>query len=424
MNKTFRWVALAALLVMLAIPTLAFAATPQVSFFQSSCGGLVFGGSCTLQSGTTHRDDMVVFGGSVEIETDATVSGDLVNFGGSVVSDGTVSGDLVMLGGSVVLLDNAVVGGDLAVMGGSVDRSDGAVVEGDIITENTLPVTIDIPFSDLPQIVIPSIEVNPFDSPFNSGFGMGFNLVWEIFWGIARIIGLALLAVLVGLLAGKQTRRVAKAAASEPVLAGGYGLLTYLVALPIFLFFSIIIIVVLAITIILLPVSIMAALAMSLVLMLLGIAALYGWIALGLEIGDRLAAAFGREWPVPASAGLGTLLLSLAAVFIGMIWCIGPLAVLLVSSVGLGGVVLTRFGTRDYGDLDEEVVDEVPPAIPPTLGEDELEEAPAELEAPADEAPAVIADPGEEPAPEVEAAEEAPETDEASETEQADEAGE
>ena len=99
---------------------------------------------------------------------------------------------------------------------------------------------------------------------------------------------------------------------------------------------------------------------------------------------------------------------------------------MLISSVGLGGVLLTRFGTRDYGDPeDDEIVEDLPPAIPPTLGEDEPEAAPAELEAPADETPTeaetpaddtpdMIADPSEEPTPEAEVAEETPKADEAS----------
>ncbi|MDX1437120.1 MAG: hypothetical protein R3335_09930 [Anaerolineales bacterium] len=392
MTRTLRWAALLALVFIIATPTVAFA---QSSF----CGGVVFGGSCTIETGTTHIDDLVVFGGFVEIETDASVRGDLVSFGGSVESNGTITGDVIILGGSIDLLENAVVEGDLAVMGGSVDRAPGATVLGDVITENSLPVTIDIPFPDIPRVVIPTVRTTT--------FGSGFNLVWEIFWGFARVIGLALIAVLVGLLAPRPTRRVARAVSDNPVPAGAYGLVTYLVALPIFLFFSIIIIVVLAITIILLPVSIIAALFMSVVLMLLVIAALFGWIALGLEVGDRLARAFDREWPAPASTGVGTLLLSLAAVFIGIIPCLGPMVVLVISSVGLGGVLLTRFGARDYGAPVEAAA---PPAIPPTTGEDAAEEAPV-MEETLDEIPSALGD--DQAADEAPPAEDAPDNEEA-----------
>jgi hypothetical protein len=355
MTKKIRWAILAALVIIVAVPTAAFAQS-------NDCGGVVFGGSCTIESGAYHSDDLVVFGGFVDIETDAEVQGNLVSFGGRVESDGTIHGDVVLIGGSIDLLDNAVIGGDLAVMGGSYDREPGAEVVGDVITENSMPVTIDIPFDDFPNLVIPSIP--------SVRFGSGFNLVWGIFWGIARVLGLALIAVLVGLLAADPTRRVARVVASQPIIAGGYGLLTSVLALLIFPILSIIF-VIMAITIILLPVSLVAFLLMGLVIILLGIAALFGWIALGLEIGDRLASAFGREWPVPASAGLGTLLLSLAAAFIGIIPCLGALVVFLIGSVGFGGVLLTRFGTRDYGAPDE---DQVSPAIPPTTGDDMVAE--------------------------------------------------
>ena len=54
--------------------------------------------------------------------------------------------------------------------------------------------------------------------------------------------------------------------------------------------------------------------------------------------------------PAPA-AGLGTLLVWAVANGIAFIPCVGWLAPLVVGAVGLGGVLLTRFGRKDYPTL-------------------------------------------------------------------------
>jgi hypothetical protein len=45
---------------------------------------------------------------------------------------------------------------------------------------------------------------------------------------------------------------------------------------------------------------------------------------------------------------LGTLLLTFVVGGIGMIPCIGWIAPLIVASLGVGGVILTRFGSQAY----------------------------------------------------------------------------
>src|SRR6185503_14306304 len=94
-----------------------------------------------------------------------------------------------------------------------------------------------------------------------------------------------------------------------PAVSGGLGLLT-LIAVPVIL-------IVLSITVILIPVALLAGL-------LYGMAIVFGWLALGAVVGERLAAAFNRPAANMALVtALGTLLLSLVMGILGTIDCIG-----------------------------------------------------------------------------------------------------
>ncbi|MDP3184842.1 MAG: hypothetical protein Q8M58_06190, partial [Anaerolineales bacterium] len=53
-----------------------------------------------------------------------------------------------------------------------------------------------------------------------------------------------------------------------------------------------------------------------------------------------------QQWHPSLAAGLGTFLLALVANIIGLIACVGWLAPFLVTMLGIGGVIMTRFGAR------------------------------------------------------------------------------
>lgn len=325
------------LILALALPVTAFA------------GGLydsrvVFGGSFTLRSGETQYGDLAVLGGAAVLQKGSTVEGSVVIVGGNLDANGEIDGDLVVVGGNATLGASAVVRGDVWEIGGNVSRGT-ARIEGDYYEGEGL----DIPFN--------------FDN-FNFDFARtfrGFPGSW--FSTQARVIAylfqsfmLAALAVLVLIFWPNPTSRVASAVISQPVVTGGIGLLT-IVVLPIVLLL-------LMITICLIPVSIVG-------IILLVVAFVFGWIALGLEVGKRLAIALNQEYQPVVMAGLGTLILSLVVNGIGFIPCVGWLAPFLVGAVGLGGVLLTRFGTQAYLSpaaaipSGEEAIVEVPPPDEP-----------------------------------------------------------
>ena len=131
---------------------------------------------------------------------------------------------------------------------------------------------------------------------------------------------------------------------------------------------AVVFIVLLAITICLSPVAFLLGVAML-------VAGIFGWIAIGLLVGQRLLEAFGVKGITRLMAvAAGTLLISV----LRAIPCLGALIGFVVGCAGLGAVVLTRFGTQTYP------LRTVVPSTPPVLAEPE-EIAAVEVEIEAEE---------------------------------------
>ena len=299
---------------------------------------VVFGGTYTLESGESLDGNLVIFGGVVTTEADSTVNGDVVLLGGVAEIGGTVNGNLIGIGGAVQLRKAAVVNGDLVTIGATLSREEGARVNGQIVNGMGTPFTFDIPNSSgpIPEIpAIPDIPAVPAIPaiPQAPRIGFSFNPLLEIFWFFFRTFMLALLAVLVVIFFEKPTSRVAKAAVEQPLITGGAGFLTAILT-PMAL-------IALTLTIILIPVTLLTILVLI-------VAWLFGWIAVGLEVGRRISQLFNVEWAPAVSAGIGSFLLFLLLGGFAFIDCIGWIPMFLVGVWGLGAVIMTRFGTQDY----------------------------------------------------------------------------
>lgn len=320
--KKLVWVPVVVLVAALALPGPAYAG-------QGEQGQVIFGGTFTLESGEVLNGDLVIFGGSVELEEGSIVDGDVLLFGGNAEVHGEIGGDLALLGGNADLGPSAVIGGDVVTLGGNVHRAQGAVVEGDFVSAEGFYLPFDFELPNLPDIG-DTVRIRPFG---RSSFGPFFSPVTGILWFILRSLLVAALAILVVLFWPKPAERAGHAAVSQPIVAGGLGCLTFIVV-PILS-------ILMAITIIGLPVSFLTVVALV-------VAVVFGWIAIGVEVGRRMAEAFDWELHPAAAAGIGTLAVSFVVGGIGLIPCIGWLAPLLVGAAGLGAVILTRFGSREY----------------------------------------------------------------------------
>ncbi|MDX1436821.1 MAG: hypothetical protein R3335_08425 [Anaerolineales bacterium] len=371
MKVKHKFLILLAILALLAIPTAVFAQGSDGD------GQVVFGGSYTLASGETLAGNLVVLGGSAEVEEAAVVEGDLLQYGGSMTLAGEVLGSLFVAGGTMDIADTAVVHGDFSRLGGAIDIAPGAEMMGneirmDQITEgfpfefifgdpgsiDSGPAFGDFSFGDLgrfefsesfgPGRFFPEFTARGFVESdygrYDGGiFGPGSPLQ-EFLWLLLRSFFYAVLAVLIVLFLEKPAQHVRRAAVVQPWLAGGIGLLAMVLAVPVLIMVTI--------TIILIPVS------FSLLVVLLALGT-FGWIAVGMEVGNRLSHMFKRDWHPALAAGIGVLTLSLAKAALWQIPCIGFIAFVLVAAIGLGSVFLTRFGTREYelesSDLPAEV---------------------------------------------------------------------
>ena len=292
-----------------------------------------FGGSRTIRDGMELNGSLVSFGCSIVVEDGAAVNGDVIVFGGTISIDGEVTGELVAMGAAVSLNENALVLGDLIAPGSSIFREDGSEVAGQVITDSG-PVRIDIP--DIPNI--PDITIAPQPQPqsfFERSANVAIQQVTSALLRLFQTFAFSALAVLLIIFIPRHTERIADAVIAQPVVAGGVGLLTAILA-PITL-----VLLTLLTVFLLTPVTAFGALV-------LGLALIFGWIAIGLDVGRRLAEGLGQSWAPPLQAGIGTFILTLAIAAMGILPPIGFLGGIIVGSLGLGGVILTRFGTREY----------------------------------------------------------------------------
>ena len=334
MKANLKLFTLMLLLALIVLPTSAV----QARGFSSRLldGRVIFGDNFTLESGDTLTGDLVVFGGNVVVEEDATVQGDAVVIGGNVTLDGIVEGSVVIIGGSTTMGASSLVEGDLVTVGGSLTREPGSEVDGDVVTNVPAP---DIRIPDVPTP--PDVPIPP--SPPTPNFNFNFDPMANFLQMFFTAIAVSLLAMLASLFLQPQIERVAQAVVGQPVIAGSVGLLTGIMA-PVVL-------VILTITIILIPVTVLAAMALAL-------AWLFGLIAIGTEVGERFTKTINQTWASPLTAGMGTFLMMIVVGGIGMIPCLGWMATSLVALIGIGGVVLTIFGTQAYPRV-------VAPAIAP-----------------------------------------------------------
>ena len=302
-------------------------------------GEVIFGQSFTLASGETMDGDLVVFGGSATIEEGAKIIGSAILFGGNLTVDGTVNGDVAVTGGKITLGPTAHVTGNLTTIAASLDRADGSKVDGQVFNTATSWVG-DGNNVVVPPVVVPPVVVEP-SQPVIPEINFDFHPFASVLNAFGQSLALAVLAMLVMLFLAPQADRVAHAVLAQPLTAGGLGLLTT-IAVPAALVALVLVSLLIVTLIFTVPLFIV-------ILIAFGIAALFGWIALGYEAGQRFTKAIHKEWHPAFSAGLGTFALTLAAQALSgipVLNCVGWLAPFLLGMAALGAVLMTRFGTQ------------------------------------------------------------------------------
>jgi hypothetical protein len=313
MKNKFRYVSLLLLLALLLVP--ASSVYAQGNGPGDGSGRVIFGTNFTLKSGDTFEGDLVLFGGNVTIEEGATLKGNLVVIGGQVKSNGKLDGDLVVVGGQVNLEKTAVVEGDVVTVGGQLQQEEGAKIKGEVV--NNVAPQIDIPNGRVPPVIpgVPSVPAVP--SPnINFNFSPFANMFMTLLVAVAG----ASFAMLLTLFWEPQIQRVGNILVTQPVMVGAVGLLAIVAGI------------ILALTIV--PPVIVAC------------AWLFGIVALGSEIGERLSEAVSKPWSSVLATGLGTFLLLLVGGSLGLIPCFGGLIQFVIGLMGIGATLISWFGTR------------------------------------------------------------------------------
>ena len=366
-------VVLLGMLLLPAMPVLADGDGPD------DTGVVIWNEDYTLKADEWVDGDLVVFNGDVTLEPGSRVEGSIIVWNGGADVEGTVEGDLVVSGGDITLGDSARVEGQVVCSWNcELEQEAGARVDGGIVEGVPLPGipswswrNLPVP-PDVPQP--PEVVLSPLDL-WSSGPGRVLNWVLRAIRSAVAVLVVAAVAGLVALIWPEQTARVGRTAVKAPWPTLGIGLLTIVAAL--------VLVIALAITICLSPIALLAALALS-------AAGLFGWIGIGAVVGERLLQALhAREITPLWAAGLGTLVVTLISVGLSAAFCLAPLGWLMVfvlGCLGLGAVVLTRFGTMPYIPTTGVVPAPPQPAPPPPVP------APAEVPEPVEPAPEPVAE--------------------------------
>jgi hypothetical protein len=292
-----------------------------------------------------HGGARVRFGGDVTVAEDEAVGDDVVAILGSARVDGRVDGNVVAIAGSVRLGPKANVRGDVTAVGGSVERAEGTVVTGQINEIRIARPTFG-----------PLVDIRPWENwhwlgdTVRNPFGGSVDLVATL----VRVGLVGLLAALMIAVLPAPVRRVADRVAAEPWRAGFVGLAAQLLFAPLL----VITVVVLAVSIIGIPLLLLVPFG----LVIVAVALVMGFAGTACAVGRWIGQRAGSGMPgllVSLVVGLAVVFaLTIIAKFLGLaglpvrVLLAGVLAVGFVVeyvawTVGLGGVLLSRFGRRD-----------------------------------------------------------------------------
>jgi cytoskeletal protein CcmA (bactofilin family) len=318
--------------------TLLIVGSGKIALAQGPSDQVVVNGQYTLGSGKTHEGDLTIAAQDVQLKAESHVTGDVSIVSASATLDGEIDGDVSILASDVQLGKNLRINGDLSVCARNFVKDSAARITGDQSTGcNSL--------GELFSGMKGGRGNSPIRMPIRGNTST--NPVAQFFGAIISACVVAALAALLAVIFPNQIQRMTTTAMSTPMTTGIAGFLSMGVAVAVTAIYAFSIVLTLGVMCIALPLVGLGWLAFS-------IALLAGWIAISVPVGKILLHRM-KIYPTPMiAAALGALVLTFFQGFLGMVPCIGwisNIVALALASVGLGAVLLTRFGTRPYPEF-------------------------------------------------------------------------
>jgi len=256
--------------------------------------------------------NIVGIGTTLVIEDGAAVMGDISLIGGKMDISGSVDGDINVFAGTTHIYNTATISGSINQIAHQINVDPGAHISGEINT-----------------FAFPMQLSNENVGGFEETLSWLRPAGWIVYQLIKNLI-LIFITVLIIFMFKKPTLRVARCIKKQVAVSWGAGLLV-MVATPI-------VSLVLIITICLSPIGIILILAFL-------IANIWGWAGISFVIGDNITRWLKLDWPEEAEAAAGAVLLGLGSTLLAFLPCISFMISIMVSAVGLGGIVISNFGT-------------------------------------------------------------------------------
>lgn len=249
----------------------------------------------------------------VKISSDVTIEEDtkvrnVIVVGGQITVNGTVEKHVVAVGGSAVLTGTAVVGGDVFVLGGIIALGKGADVRGTLTEINS---------SNISEAISSLLSDN----------WEGWSWLFAIFSAVIFLATLVVAMIIVVLI-------------PKPILTISEGISLHTYRATIAGFIGLIMITPVAL---LLTLSVVGIVLIPLQIFVVVCAAVFGFIAVAHILGERVLTLAKKPDPsIVRKTFWGMLVLWI----IGWIPYVGWMIKVLAIVLGMGGVMITRFGSK------------------------------------------------------------------------------
>ncbi len=299
-------------------------------------------GSGGSAASSTGGGTVTPFAGEVQVPAGTTMTGNVQMVAGAVRVDGTLDGAVSMAAGQVSVGPQGVITGSLTLGIGQLTVQPGGRVEGPVTVGGSSMQPLTCPAGDTTACTVASgggAHWNAGPGPRVSGVtlpsllpgGVRSLMAWPRWWRTAfhtlSWLGMLALALPVAALFPRALGHVVGQIEGEPGRTALIGLCAVVLAVPA--------LVLVAITIIGIPVAIAAALGLA-------AAWFFGYVGVVVLVGRATLRLGGLPAPNPLLAVLvGAALVAVAEwvpILGGLVW-------MAVACLGVGAVLLTRFGT-------------------------------------------------------------------------------